>query len=227
MVGPALMLLGVLVQGAAAPGPELEGAGVGGPPHRGVYAVAASPRAPYRPVAERTPAAPGDTLDASVGRSDPPAASDTVRRRVRAVEVSDGYALRLRIHRYASYTTIPLFAAQTVAGHQLYQSGGSAPQWAKTLHVAGAGGLGALFGINTVTGVWNLWETRASDAGRGRRLLHGGLMLAADAGFAYTGIRLGPEATQSGESRRAHRRAAMLSMSVALAGYATMLVGER
>jgi hypothetical protein len=88
------------------------------------------------------------------------AANDTVRRRPRAVEVSDAYELRLLIHRYASYTMIPLFVAQSVAGNQLYQadqSGAPRPGWAQTTHSAGAAGLGALFTVNTVTGVWNLW----------------------------------------------------------------------
>ncbi len=154
--------------------------------------------------------------------------SDTTpRRRPRAVEVSDAYALRLRIHRYASYATIPLFAAQSIAGNQLYQSGGSDPAWAKTLHGFGAGGLAALFTVNTVTGVWNLWESRGVDEGRTVRLVHGALMLASDAGFTYAGVKLGPEATRSGAKRQEHRRVAFISMGTALAGYATMLVANR
>ena len=151
----------------------------------------------------------------------------TPRRRPRAVEVSEGYELRLRIHRYASYATVPLFAAQSIAGNQMYQSGGSEPSWAKSLHSVGAGGLAALFTVNTVTGVWNAWESRGVSEGRTARLVHGALMLASDAGFAYAGAKLGPEATRSGEKRREHRRLAMISMGTALAGYATMLVANR
>jgi hypothetical protein len=151
----------------------------------------------------------------------------TPRRRPRAVEVSEGYALRLRIHRYASYATIPLFAAQSIAGNQMYQSGGRDPAWAKSLHTVGAGGLAALFTVNTVTGVWNAWESRGVSEGRTVRLLHGALMLASDAGFAYAGAKLGPEATRSGVKRDEHRRLAMISMGTALAGYATMLVANR
>lgn len=154
-------------------------------------------------------------------------ADTTPRRRPRVVEMSDGYALRLRIHRYASYATIPLFAAQSIAGNQMYQSGGSEPSWAKSLHTVGAGGLAALFTVNTVTGVWNLWESRGVSEGRGARLAHGALMLASDAGFAYAGARLGPEATRSGAKRREHRRLALISMGTALTGYATMLVANR
>jgi hypothetical protein len=168
-----------------------------------------------------------DSLALPIARLVPPAADTVPRRRPRAVEVSDGYATRLKVHRYASYTLIPLFAAQSIAGNQMYQSGGPTPSWAKSMHSVGAGGLAALFTVNTVTGVWNLWETRSQSEGRTRRLLHSGLMLASDAGFAYAGIKLGPDATRSGDRRREHRRMAYISMSGALLGYATMLVGSR
>jgi hypothetical protein len=151
---------------------------------------------------------------------------DTVRRRPKAVEVSDAYELRLRIHRYASYATIPLFVAQTVAGNQMYVNGGPTPQWASTLHSAGAAGLGALFAVNTVTGVWNLWDSRGNDVGRTKRLVHSGLMLASDAGFAYAGIKLSSEAKRTQEGRDRHRRVAYISMSAALAGYGVMLFGN-
>jgi hypothetical protein len=154
-------------------------------------------------------------------------ADTTPRRRPRAVEVSDAYALRLRIHRYASYTMIPLFAVQSIAGNQMYQSGGADPAWAKSLHSIGAGGLAALFTVNTVTGVWNLWESRGMSERRTVRLVHSALMLASEAGFTYAGVKLGPEATRSGVKRQEHRRVALISMSSALAGYATMLVANR
>ena len=63
---------------------------------------------------------------------------DTVRRRRKAVEVSEWYDTRLRIHRYGSYAVYPLFALQAVAGNQLYQDPPSAPTWAKTGHRVGA-----------------------------------------------------------------------------------------
>lgn len=155
-----------------------------------------------------------------------PATSDTVRRRPRAIEVSDSYELRLRIHRYASVTMVPLFVAQSVAGNQLYVNGGPNPAWAKTLHNAGAAGLGVLFTVNTVTGLWNLWESRDIEAGRTKRWLHSGFMLASDAGFTYAGVKLSKDATRTQEGRDRHRRVAYISMSSALAGYAVMLIGN-
>ncbi|NUO37767.1 MAG: hypothetical protein HOQ19_01855 [Gemmatimonadaceae bacterium] len=164
-------------------------------------------------------------IDARLG---PTAADDTTpHRRPRAVEVSDAYALRLRIHHYASYAMIPLFTAQAIAGNQMYQSGSDDPAWAKSLHGIGAAGLGALFTVNTVTGVWNLWESRGVSEGRTARLVHSVFMLASDAGFAYAGIKLGPDAHNSFSKRQEHRRVAYISMGSALAGYATMLVANR
>ena len=154
--------------------------------------------------------------------------TDTIpRRRPRAVEVSDAYELRLRIHRYASYTMIPLFAAQAISGNQMYVSGGPDPSWAKTTHNLSAGGLAALFTVNTVTGVWNLWESRDQSEGRTAKLVHSAFMLASDAGFTYAGVKLGPDAKRSAERRSQHRRVAYISMGSALAGYATMLIANR
>jgi hypothetical protein len=157
------------------------------------------------------------------------ATSDTVRRRPKAVEVSDAYELRLRIHRYASYTMIPLFVVQSVAGNQLLQadkSGAERPGWAKGVHSAGAAGLGALFTLNTVTGLWNLWESRDNDVGRTKRILHSTLLLASDAGFAYSGIKLASDAKHDASARNEHKNVAYYSMGAALVGYGIMLVGD-
>jgi hypothetical protein len=174
-----------------------------------------------------------DTTVAAVAtiRLDSAAVGDTdiVRRRRRAVEMSDAALMRLRIHRYASYTMIPLFAVQSVAGNQLYQadlSGSPRPGWAKTTHSLGAAALGTLFTVNTVTGVWALWDSRANEEGRTRRWIHSALLLGADAGFTYAGIKLANDAKNSQSARDDHRRVSYISMGAALAGYAVMLVGN-
>ncbi|MET0398334.1 MAG: hypothetical protein ABW277_16160 [Longimicrobiaceae bacterium] len=137
--------------------------------------------------------------------------------RPQAVEYSDAYFTRLTIHRYASYAIVPMFVAQYVAGEQLMDKGDDAPGWAKDAHGALAGGVAGLFAVNTVTGVWNLWEGRRDPEGRTRRTLHGGLMLLADAGFAATG------ALANGGDRDLHRAVALSSMGVSLLSYAIML----
>ena len=48
------------------------------------------------------------------------------------VEYSDAYATRLAIHRIASWTMLPLFAAQYYTGSKLFSQGASAPAWVRT-----------------------------------------------------------------------------------------------
>lgn len=157
------------------------------------------------------------------------APADTTPRRKKSVEVSDAYEIRLRIHRYASYTMLPLFAVQSVAGNQLFQadkSGAERPGWAQNVHSAGAAGLGALFTLNTVTGLWNLWESRDNEVGRTKRLLHSALLLASDAGFAWSGIKLASDARHDSDARNQHRNVAYYSMGAAAVGYGIMYFGN-
>jgi hypothetical protein len=123
----------------------------------------------------------------------------------------------------SSFATLPLFGTEAILGQSLYTDPSSSK---KSAHLAVAGGIGALFAVNTVTGVWNLVEARNDPNKRGRRLLHGIMMLGADAGFLATAA-LGPE-SEHGEiegSRSTHRAVAFTSIGVASAGYLVMLLG--
>jgi hypothetical protein len=151
-------------------------------------------------------------------------ADTTPRRRRKSIEVSDWYERRLRIHRYGAYATLPLFAFQAAAGNELYHKGSGADAWARNGHRVGATALATVFSINTVTGLWNLWDSRAVPQGRTRRTIHTLLMLASDAGFAYAGIKLSEDAEQSAEARRKHRNTAYASMGVAVTGAGMMLL---
>src|SRR5689334_16611979 len=125
---------------------------------------------------------------------------DTTRHRRRAVEVSEAYGQRLQVHRILSYAMIPVFTAQYVAGTKLYDAaanGTRAPGWAKPVHSAGAAAIAGIFTINTITGVWNLWDSRHTPEHRWLRYSHAAVMLGADAAFAYTGIKLSQEAENS------------------------------
>ena len=102
--------------------------------------------------------------------------------------------------------------------------GSGAPGWARNGHRAGATALATVFGVNTVTGLWNLWDSRAVPTGRTRRAIHTVLMLASDAGFAYAGIKLSEDAEQSAQARRKHRNTAYASMGVAITGAGMMLL---
>ena len=157
-----------------------------------------------------------------------PAAADTNRGRPRAIEYSDFYGVRLEIHRYASYATIPLFIGEYALGQSLYHHPpGSAAT--RNAHSIVALGVAGLFGVNTVTGVWNLWESRHDPADRPRKYIHAALMILSDAGFVATG------ATAPGQRRftadpgsaRVHKEIAIGSMVTAFAGYAMMLVWKK
>lgn len=163
-------------------------------------------------------AAAGDTIPTLVGTGAP----DTVPQLI-AVDYSEWYGRRLAVHRTASYAMVPLFVAQYAAGRRLYgNSPVEADDWARKAHEPLAYGVAALFTVNTVTGVWNLWEGRREPEGRRRRTTHAVLMLAADAGFTATGV-LGSRAAAGEGSRTIHRNMALGSMTVALAGYLVML----
>ena len=137
------------------------------------------------------------------------------------IEYSDWYARRLTIHQWGSYAMLPLFAAEYALGDRLLSRTSTPAGWVRPTHVAVAYGLGALFTANTVTGVWNAWDARHDPYGRTRRLLHSALMLAADAGFAYTGS-LGESARESLDGQQRHRNAALTSMGIATVGSAMM-----
>ena len=91
----------------------------------------------------------------------------------------------------------------------------------------GAAGIGALFTVNTITGVWALWDQRQNQDGRARRWVHSLLMLGSDAGFAWTGIKLAHDAKNSQDSRNQHRKVAYISMGAALTSYGIMFFGNR
>ena len=150
----------------------------------------------------------------------------------RAIQHSDAYLTRAKIHKYASFATLPLFATELALGQSLYN--GTTTDSKRGLHAAVGAGIVGLFGVNTVTGVWNMFGTegRQDRGGRTLRLVHGLLMLAADAGFVAT------EATAPGEhegrfgqsfqnNRSLHRSLAVASISIGTASYLLMLLGHR
>jgi hypothetical protein len=134
--------------------------------------------------------------------------------RPRAVEVGDWYARRLTLHRRTAYAIIPMFGFQALAGKQIWDKGNLAPAWARNGHRAGATAIAGAFTINVVTGVWNLWESRAASEGRGRRYLHALSMMTATAGFTYAGAYLSNEAETSLEARKQHRIVALSSIGL-------------
>ena len=149
---------------------------------------------------------------------------DTIRPRPRAFVYTDAYGTRMTIHKWSSWAMLPLFAGEYVVGQKLYTDpqGGS-----RDTHSLLAAGIGGLFAVNTVTGAWNLWESRKDPHGRTRRWIHGISMIVADAGFLAT-AGTAPEsedgfgATEGNKSL--HRTLAISSGSLALGSWLMMLL---
>ena len=158
------------------------------------------------------------------------AVDDTVRKpRRKAFEYSDAYHTRLEIHKWLSWTMLPLFAASYVTGDELLKAnaaGRTPKDWARTWHAPAASATAVLFGANTITGAWNLYEGWGDPNGRKRRILHSVLFMAASGGFAYTGTQLADEAQQSQHMREQHRNMALASMGVSTISWLIMLIGN-
>lgn len=149
--------------------------------------------------------------------------------RTLAFEYSDAYRTRAKIHKYASVATLPLFATEFALGQSLYNNPSDSKKGA---HIAIGTGIVGLYGVQAVTGVWNLVEASKdpNPAGKKRRLVHSILMLASGAGFAIT-----PATAPDGHDRResggssasTHRAIAFTSIGIGTAGYLLMLFGGK
>jgi len=146
-----------------------------------------------------------------------------------AIQHSDAYLTRAKIHKYASFATLPLFAGEILLGSSLYS--GSSSGGVKTAHAVVGAGIVGLFGVNTVTGAWNMFgEGWDEKEGRTLRLIHGLMMMAADVGFVAT-YATAPSSGRRGAltfetDRVTHRNIAVASISVASASYLIMLFGN-
>lgn len=162
---------------------------------------------------------PADAQQAPPNRFEQADSQPQQQQQQRSIDYSDAYYKRLTIHRIGSYIEFPLFGAEYLLGNEL-MNGSNPASWVKPTHVIVAGTLGALFAVNTVTGVMNLYEARKDPENRVKRYLHTALMLGADAGFAYTGLVTAGEAGERGgdDDANQHRSSALVSMGVATAG---------
>ncbi|MBL8981374.1 MAG: hypothetical protein JNL26_04280 [Gemmatimonadetes bacterium] len=148
--------------------------------------------------------------------------------RRRAVEYSEWYGRRLTMHRWGSYAMVPLFATEYWLGNKLLNDE-TVSSGTRDTHAAVASTIGVLFAANTVTGLWNLWDARRDPNGRGKRLVHSALLLAADAGFLYTASLADDDDGDEGErggtrGNRAtdHRNAALVSIGLSTVGTGLM-----
>ena len=171
-----------------------------------------------------TAVAPAAHLELAAAVSD---AAQTARPS-RAFVYSEGYQTRDKIHHMASYTMLPLFAAEAYLGQHMFNNPASITPAMQTAHRAMGWGVAGLFGVNTVTGLWNLAEARKDPNGLGRRMIHATLMLVADAGFAATAFTRfyinAPAGTEIyTDKKNQHMALAYASVSVATVGYLIML----
>jgi hypothetical protein len=147
-----------------------------------------------------------------------------VRRRTKSIEYSGFYSARLGLHRWLSFTMIPLFIGSYVTGDQILKKSTDAPKWARQFHRPLATATAVVFSVNTITGLWNLWDSRRDSAGRTKRYIHSLLFIAAGAGFTWAGTKLANDAESSQAIRLKHRNVALASMGISVTSWAMMLL---
>jgi len=170
-------------------------------------------------VSSATPIA--DSLAAEAARL---VADDQGQRPV-AIEYSDAHETRAKIHKYVSWAALPLMATEFALGEKLYNDPDSLNSSSRGVHGAVGAGLIGVFGVQSVTGVWNLVESNQAP-GRTKRLVHGLMMLAAEGGFVAAAVTApGHRNLVTFDADKAtHRDIAIVSLSVGTAGYLLMLL---
>src|SRR5215470_5662557 len=162
-----------------------------------------------------------------IAREAPVLALDLQSDRPVAIEYSDAHETRAKIHKYASWATLPLLAGEFALGQKLYNDTNSQTDSLRGLHGAVGASLIGLFAVNSVTGLWNLLESNQAP-GHTKRLVHGIMMLAAEGGFVAAAASapghsrdpLAPVVT----NKATHRDIAVVSIGVGTAGYLLMLL---
>lgn len=145
------------------------------------------------------------------------------------IEYSDAYNLRAKVHKIGSFAMLPLAGTEFFLGQSLYNNPSDGKKGA---HVAVGATIGGLFAVNTVTGVWNLYESRKDPNGRTKRWVHALLMMTADAGF-LAAASITPESERgeqltggTNNNRALHRTLALSSLAIGTVGYLVMLIGR-
>lgn len=143
---------------------------------------------------------------------------------VLAFEYSDGYRSRARIHKLASWATIPLFATQFVLGQEMFNNPAKATSLRRQAHKWSGIGVVSLFGVNSVTGILNLLEARKDPNRKTLRAVHAALMLVADAGFAASALTAPKHNSAIYDAKKnQHMALSYASISVATVSYLIML----
>jgi len=149
--------------------------------------------------------------------------------RPQAIEYSDAYETRAKIHRIASWATLPLLGTEAILGQNLYNDPQGHQSSYRGAHIAVGAGITGFFAAQTVTGVWNLVDSWKDPNHKTLRRLHGIMMLGADAGFvaAYGTAPGGRNLVTFDQQKSTHRTIVFTSMGVATASYLLMLFGNK
>ena len=144
-----------------------------------------------------------------------------------AIEYSDGHETRAKIHKYASWGVLPLMATEWWLGQKLYDDPNSLTSSSRGVHGAVGAGLIGLFAVQSVTGVWNLFEENKAP-GNAKRWIHGLMMLGAEGGFIAAAA-MAPghgrnDLINFDAERSTHRAVALVSIGAGTAGYLLMLL---
>jgi hypothetical protein len=130
------------------------------------------------------------------------------------------------IHKIGSYAMLPLFGTEYYLGERLIQGKASGNE--RSLHAGVASAIGVVFATNTITGAWNLWDSRHDPSDRTKRIVHSVLMLTADAGFALAAASAEGEDDGEGGERggsddnSTHKAIALTSIGISTVGTALM-----
>lgn len=130
------------------------------------------------------------------------------------------YGRRLALHRYSAWAAVAAFPVEIYTGSRLLDDGAD-PDWVRDTHTGTVWVLGTTFTMNTVTGVWNWWDSRREPEGRRWRNAHALVMVAADAAMFAT-ARAG-QAAARGESRERHQTLAFTTVGLTAVGHLMML----
>ena len=137
---------------------------------------------------------------------------------------------RAKIHKIASFATLPLFAAELWLGQSIYNTPSDSK---KSAHIVVGTGIIGLFGVNTVTGAWNLFgegwhEPQGRDAAPRSRFAHDGGRCSdlSPRPMSGPGGRNRTGATFDA-NKATHRTIALTSIGLGTAGYLLMLFGNR
>ncbi len=175
---------------------------------------------PLVAAASPTPIADSLAVEATKLAATPDA--DAQDARPTAIEYTEGHETRAKIHKYASWATLPLMGTEWWLGQKLYDDPNSINSGNRGVHGAVGSALIGFFAVQSVTGIWNLIDEKSAP-GNTKRLIHGILMLGAEGGFIAAAVSAPGHDRNNlinfDANKATHRNIALVSFGVGTAGY--------